>query len=404
MNPALPSRSLLVTGLVLALAAFPSSSPAQTLTVLHAFGGYDGWSPRAALAIDYSGNVYGSTTYGGIFQHCDNEVGGGVVYRIEPSGATTVLHAFNNQGDGCFPDGVLVDATGNLFGDATSNIFEVNAGGQFSLFHNFVSFRNGTQPLGAMAQDADGNLYGTAGSGGAFKCAPGLGCGTVFKIDSSGHETVLYNFTGKADGDGPAGVIRDMAGDLYGVTTFGANLSGSCRLPQSTVHGCGTVYKLAPDGTFTVLHTFLGGSDGQNPGAALTMDAAGNLYGVTGGGGNMECNAPYGCGTVFKVTPSGVKTVLHAFSTMTQGAFPSGVLALDATGNLYGTTESGGDSQNDGVLFKISKNGKETVLHRFNGTDGDVPLGGVVIDSAGNLYGTSLFGGKGYGSVFKFVP
>jgi uncharacterized repeat protein (TIGR03803 family) len=118
----------------------------------------------------------------------------------------------------------------------------------------------------------------------------------------------------------------------------------------------------------------------------------------------MECNAPYGCGTVFKVTPSGVKTVLHAFSTMTQGAFPSGVLALDATGNLYGTTESGGDSQNDGVLFKISKNGKETVLHRFNGTDGDVPLGGVVIDRAGNLYGTSLFGGKGYGSVFKFVP
>lgn len=391
----------------LGIAALGVSAHAQTLTVLHNFNGGDGASPRAALVLDNAGNLYGTAGNGGIYQKCDNEVGGGTVYKVSPAGTFTLLHEFNNQGDGCFPDGVVLDSAGNLYGETLGNIFEVNTSDQFSIFYDFASFRRGSEPYGALWRDANGNIYGTTLSGGAFRCGLGTGCGTIFKIDAAGNETVLYNFTGKADGSTPsAGVIGDAAGNLYGTTMLGAQLSGTCKLPNYTIHGCGTVFKLAPDGTFTVLHTFTGGSDGQNPiESPLTPDAAGNLYGVTSGGGNMSCNYPYGCGTVFKITPSGVKTTLHTFQGGAEGAYPSGALVLDAAGNVYGVAQGGGNSASDGVLFRLDGNGRETVLHQFNGNDGSNPMSGLIRDRAGNFYGTTIYGGQvGYGNVFKFTP
>ncbi len=379
---------------------------AQTLVVLHSFTPAEGQSPRTALVRDSAGNLYGTAFGGGIYENCDNEVGGGTVFKIDPAGNATVLHAFDNQGDGCFPNGLLRDTAGNLFGGTFSNIFKLTPANTFRVVHNFTNFDRGIAPAGTLVMDSEGNLYGTTFSGGTFKCGLGDGCGTIYKVDKRGNETVLYSFTGKGDGGNPqAGVIRDAAGNLYGTTGFEGKLSGTCTLPQSTLHGCGTLFRLAPDGTLTVLHTFTGGTDGQNISSELTLDSTGNLYGVTAFGGNLNCQAPLGCGAVFRITPTGAKTVLHVFKTASEGAGPSGTLTLDNAGNIYGTTTSGGNSDNDGVLFKLDKNGKETVLHRFDGAGGAAPFGGVIRDSAGNLYGSTVAGGTDdEGTVFKLVP
>ncbi len=379
---------------------------AQTYTVLHSFVGPEGVFPTFGVVRDSAGNLYGATGYGGIYANCDNEVGGGAVYRIDPAGHATTLHAFNNGTDGCFPNGGLVlDSAGNLYGVTAGSTYKIDPAGNLTTIFQFSFSRQaeGVNPGGTLFRDLDGNFYGTTGGGGNHGCQFQLGCGTVFELDASSHETALYAFQGGAAGFYPqSGVIRDPSGNLYGTTPNGGNLN--CR------NGCGVVFKVDPAGNETVLHAFTGGADGRNPQAAgLALDTAGNLYGITVTGGSGNCHyadGEVGCGTVFKITPEGTKSVLYSFQGGTDGISPSGTLALDASGNLYGTTSGGGEVQNDGIVFKIDSHGNETILHRFNILDqGTNPNAGVILGTDGNLYGTTTYGGHlGQGVVFKLLP
>jgi uncharacterized repeat protein (TIGR03803 family) len=241
--------------------------------------------------------------------------------------------------------------------------------------------------------------------------------GTIFKIDTTGNLTVLYTFTGYADGCDPyPGVILDAAGNLYGTAEGGG--SGYCG------YGDGVVFELDPTGRLTVLHTF-GGGDGANPQSVLLFDSAGNLYGTTiYGGGSNVCQG--GCGTVFELTPNEngtwTESVLHSFCTVdgcADGWYPGeGPLVIDAAGNLYGVAGFGGANQcfqggGCGLVYRLDASGRETVLYNFaGGKDGAGPAAGVVMDKAGNLYGiaarygdTGCKDGNGYGCgvVFELI-
>jgi len=275
------------------------------------------------------------------------------------------------------------------------------------VLHSFAGSPSDGIGAGAsdLVVDAQGNLYGTTSIGGAF------GAGTVYKLDSSGNETVLYSFTGaKGDGANPRGpVVLDSKGNIYGSTYYGGNLS--CGVSQ----GCGTIFKLNKQGHEKILHSFAGGAaDGNNPSGELALDAEGNLFGTTAAGG------PDFFGIAFKLTPSGAETVLHAFNCCELGLGPEGLI-MDAAGSLYGTTiDGGGGGPHDicdlgcGMLYKLSQDGILTVLHNFaigSNDDGAHPNPGLVMDPDGNLYGTTYDGGfsqksrfVGGGIVFKVDP
>jgi uncharacterized repeat protein (TIGR03803 family) len=228
--------------------------------------------------------------------------------------------------------------------------------------------------------DSSGDLYGTALFGGSNRD------GTVFELGPANTETVLLNFR-KTYGIFPsAGLIRDSQGNLYGTTSSaGAN-------------GDGTVFKIDSSGAATVFHNFTG-TDGASPLAGLIMDSTGNLYGTTANGGT------YNAGTVFKLDPSGNATVLHGFNPSTDGGYPEAGLIMDSSGSLYGTTAYRGSSANGGTVFKVDPSGNLTVLHIFGGNDGLNPVAGLIMDSSGNLYGTTAYGGaNGAGTVFKIDP
>jgi uncharacterized repeat protein (TIGR03803 family) len=238
-------------------------------------------------------------------------------------------------------------------------VFKVTPQGGESVLYSFKGGNDGANPFAALIADAAGNFYGTTFFGGAN------GKGTVFKLTPSGTETVLYSFTGGSDGANPlTGLIADAAGNLFGMTNNGG--AGMY----------GTVFKLTPSGNLTVLHSFAGGSDGAFPGlGSLIADAAGNLYGMTvegGVGGSSPCFAggAIGCGTVFKVTPSGTETVLYSFTGGNDGSFPHGgliaALITGTAGKLYGMTISGGGLANVGTVFEIANSG----FVFFGGTQG----------------------------------
>ena len=265
----------------------------------------------------------------------------------------------------------------------------------YTVLYNFTGGADGGGPSGGLIRDAAGNLYGTAVYGGTY------GSGAVFKVDPAGNETVLDSFTGGTDGGYPStGLIRDAAGNLYGTTSvFGT-------------YGVGVAFKLDPAGNETVLHAFTGGADGGNPSAGLIRDSAGNLYGTTYQGGNTSCFLIGGCGVAFKLDPAGNETVLHAFTGGADGSSPIAGLIRDAAGNLYGSTQYAGTG-GFGVAFKMDPAGNETVPHSFtSGTEGADPEADLVRDGAGNLYGTTRFGGdllhcnggNGCGVVFKLDP
>jgi uncharacterized repeat protein (TIGR03803 family) len=357
----------------------------------------------------------------------------------------------------------------------------------FTLIHTFAGAPDGAVPSGLM-QDAAGNLYGTTQQGGITVGActtmvTGMsGCGTVFKLDPSGNETVLYRFTGGVDGQSPtAGLVRDTAGNLYGSSNAGifkldtsgtftvlhspgayaglvmdatGNLYGSSsegifkldaagkftildsnhsssttlardaagNLYGTNEHGgitnstclqssCGIVFKLDSTGNYTVLHSFTPvGEDGYNPLGALVLDAAGDLYGTTPYGGAPNCTSgqrtPVGCGTVFKLSPSGVETIYNFQGG--GGDHPIAGLVLDSAGNLYGATEWTGPFAGDSaLLFKMNSQGTETQLFSLTGggLDRTFPAESLILDAAGNLYGTTQLGGSpGAGTVFKLNP
>ncbi len=295
-----------------------------------------------------------------------------------------------------------------------------------TVLYNFCQLSNcldGALPYSGVVFDQQGNLYGTASSGGNNIPNCSGGCGVVFKLTPDGKETALYSFCAKSDctdGSSPsAGLIFDSRGNLYGTTYSGGSSSGCSS-------GCGVVFRLTPEGKETVLYSFCAKNnctDGALPESALLFDQKGNLYGTTSGGGSSNCSS--GCGVVFKLTPKGKETVLHTFcvkNNCADGSLPVAGLAFDQQSNLYGTTETGGNAGCNsvapgcGVVFKITLKGKQTVLHRFcekaGCTDGANPIAGLVVDPHGNLYGTTLWGptvghchnGSGCGVVFRLSP
>jgi uncharacterized repeat protein (TIGR03803 family) len=344
-------------------------------TILHNFvGGNDGSNPWAGLTIDAAGNIYGTTNSGG-GPYCFNNYGCGVVFRLSPHGKhgwkETILYAFKGASDGAHPGfGTLArDTVGNLYGTTTyggGGYCSTGCGVVFRLTHIFGVWKeqvlhvfasgsqtDGTAPYASVVLDDAGNLYGTTSMGGSpISC----NCGTVFELDKTGKETILYNFTGGADGFDPiATLLRDAAGNLYGTTLQGGSSIG---------YGYGTAFKLDPTGAKSILHTFNGyPADGAGPRAALVRDSAGNLFGTTYYGGNKSGNGfcavgghPSGCGTVFKIDKNGKETVLHNFSYPVDGAEVSAGVALDAKGNLYGATAVGGPHDNDGgIVYKLTK-------------------------------------------------
>ncbi len=241
----------------------------------------------------------------------------------------------------------------------------------FTTLHNFTDGADGGKSTTAVIQDKSGKLYGTTNNGGS-------GYGVVFEVNTAGAETVLYTFTGGADGSVPvAPVLRDSKGNLYGTTFWGG---AYCY--------CGAVFKLDTAGNETVLHSFGNSSDGVNPTQGLVMDKVGSLYGTTNGGGSSYY------GTIFKLDSAGNETILHNFAGgSSDGAYPDyGHLTMDKAGNLYGLA-AGSRSIAKGVLYELSKKGTFTILHSFAGgkSDGCTPLGTVAMDKAGNFYGTTTW-------------
>lgn len=259
-------------------------------------------------------------------------------------------------------------------------------GGTETVLYSFQGGADGANPVGNLIADNAGNLYGATTGGDS------VAGGVVFQFSAAGIESVIYAFESTAVGENPnCGLLRLNNGDIFGTTFYGG----------ASEH-YGTVFKLTGSGKETVLHSFVNGSDGAFPHDGLVRDKAGNLYGTTEEGGR------FGWGTVFKVTPAGIETVVHTFTasegSTIDGASPAGGLLIDTSGNLFGTTQRGGAS-GKGVVFEIAPNGTETILYSFSGPDGASPTSNVIKDKAGNFFGTTTAGGAhGLGTVFKLSP
>lgn len=264
-------------------------------------------------------------------------------------------------------------------------VFKVTLGGTITSLYSFASETN---PQAGLVLANDGNFYGVTTNGGDEECNS-YGCGTVFRITPKGNETILYSFCSQMNCESgaypwTATLVQGIDGSLYG-TTSGAGSNGG-----------GTVFKITPAGALTILHSF-GFTDGASPESSLIQATDGNFYGTTAGGGDPSCQ-PDGCGTLFRITPDGRFTSLHSFN-QTDGDVPTGVIqASDA--NLYGTTELGG-SENYGTVFKATLQGAITTLHSFTLTDGINPFGTLVQATDGSLYGTTQTQGAGIGTIFS---
>lgn len=369
---------------------------AQTFRAVYSFQDKkDGRNPQVGLFTDA---IYGTTFLGG-----DPTCGCGTIFKLLPGGTIRTLHTFVGT-DGANPTaGLVEDNNGNLFGttsqggngsSSAGTVFKlappatVGAPWTETVLHTFTGGADGAHPYAGLILDSAGNLYGTTNGGGAFNY------GTVFKLDSTGNETVLYSFTGFPDGASPyAGVVQDSAGNLYGTTGEGGAFN----------HG--TVYKLDSSGIETVLHSFNGGTDGAYPCGGLTLDAAGNLYGIANEGGATGNTGDNG--TMFELNNAGSFTVLHTFSGGVGGANPAAGMILNSVGKLLGVTTEGGDRDDDGTVFELDPTtGIFSLLHTFTaGSGGAYPYTGLILDSAGNLYGATVDGGTSKrGLVFEITP
>jgi uncharacterized repeat protein (TIGR03803 family) len=397
------------------LAAAQSQSNRGTYEVLHTFTNTpDGGHATSGLLRDTLGNLYGTTSAGGIqnFSACPSDYNYcGVVFKIDTAGNETVLYSFKGQPDGATPiAGLIQDSGGNLFGTTTDGgtsgegaVFKLDTAGNESVVYSFAGAPDGSHPQTVLVQDPAGNFYGTTRSGGTNNS------GTIFKLDPTGKETVLYSFTGGADGSYPNDLLLDSSGNLYGTANSGGLQNCIFLRNVNKTTGCGTVFRLDANGAFTTLFSFPGdvGPDAARPLGGLIADAAGNLYGTTEFGGQPDCsvsspgsnNKTIGCGTVFKFDKTGAaEGVLHRF-VITDGAFPAAGLAIDPSGNLYGTTPSN--------VFELETSGNLTAQYDFTGgTDGGSPEAPLLRDSEGNLFGTTFTGGNtacgsGCGVVFE---
>jgi uncharacterized repeat protein (TIGR03803 family) len=320
----------------------------------------------------------------------------------------TTLYTFTGGSDGGEPSaGMIFDSLGNLYGLTQGNatgfgtVFEMSpsSGGGMTLntLYTFQGGADGVSPEGSLVFDTAGNLYGTTVQGGSNAC--NFGCGTVFELSPNGssgwQKTEIYQFHGGTDGENPAsGVVIDGAGNLYGATEFGG---GPC---SNIAPGCGTVFELSPvtgGWTETVLHRFgtghVNNTGFSTPAGGIVRDASGNLYGTVAYGGLS------GCGGAFELssgTGGWSLQLLHAFKCGSDGAYPQGTLVFDGTGHIYGTTVGGGAFK-DGTVYVLTprpgKGWESRIIHNFKGADGWAPFAGITLDAAGNVYGTTGYGG-----------
>jgi uncharacterized repeat protein (TIGR03803 family) len=416
-NSGLFHGSFFCGALLLIAASSPENAfAAGNETLLYSFkGGNDGSFPQVGLIADASGNLYGTTTEGG-GTGCGGD-GCGTVFKLAPDGTETVLHSFQGDTGGANPQTALIaDASGNLYGATTEGggsenagtVFEVAPDGTETILYAFCSRTNcadGAVPYTTLAMDKSNNIYGTTAGGGTSTASSAKGHGVVFKLAPGGVETVLHAFGGGSDGQQPIAVLMNGSGNLYGVTEQGGSDTQAC-MNMTGFGGCGTAFEISSDGKKTILYDFCSLQncvDGWVPGRDLAMDGQGNLYGPT-------CCAVTG-NVVFKLAPNGQETVLHTFTGEPDGVSPMGSLSLDKKGNLYGATLQGGSGTGCegqigcGTVFELSPSGTETILHSFtNGTDGTFPSGGVISDRAGNLFGTTYFGGQNdNGTIFEIT-
>lgn len=374
---------------------------AQTVTILHTFSSSatNGNQCYAGLIQARDGNFYGTTASGG-------SAGAGTVFRISPSGAYTNLYSFASTYtfDGWQPLAALVQGSdGNFYGTTSGggtysckcgNVFRISPSGSYTNLHYFSSRTNdGGTPRGALVQGSDGNFYGTATTGGSGSGSVGV----VFRISPGGSYTNLYSFPGYPhDGYDPIGaLVQGSDGNFYGTTLNGGT------------NGFGTVFRISPSGSYTNLHSFAGGygygnDDGHAPYGGLVQGRDGNFYGTTAlGGGNAN-----GAGVVFRIGPSGSYTTLYSFTNFPpDGSEPKAGLVLGSDGNFYGTTYGGGTNIcGCGTVFRISPSGQYKTLYSFGAPGQGEPGAGLVQGSDGNFYGTTELGGtNSLGTVFKLV-
>jgi len=335
----------------------------------------------------------------------------GVVFKLDSSGNETVLYRFTGKSDGGLPFGNLVrDKHGNLYGMTQyggdpvcqcGTVFKLRPNGVLRTMH---AFRGGTDGMNGIGQPGAGlrllrgSLYGATYFGGTPGCDGNLGCGTIFKISAGGGETVLYRFSGGADGSFPQELLPDTAGNLYGVTASS----------YSQAFSNGSVFKLDSTNNLTVVYTFPGGSEGSSPRWRLTRAGTDLLIGATLYGGDFSCGTGL-CGVAYTLDlNTDIETVLHSFGSPGDGAEPSGPL-LNVSGDFFGTTWFGGVTNDAypfgcGVVYGLKIDGNYKVLHRFSGGDGAAPNGVLVQDSDGNLYGAAALGGNNNnGLIFKIT-
>ena len=389
------------------------AAPVGDLRVLHHFGEDDGEYPDTDLVMDANGNLFGMTVEGGDFNS-------GTVFRLAQTSRgwkETILYSFTSGADGGQPyGGVTLDAAGNIYGttvvggsyagcpeDGCGVVWELTKnGGSYtqSVIHAFQGGEtDGFGPGGPLSFDAQGNLYGMTPGGGAN------GMGIIFQLSPTPEggwvESAIHHFTGGVDGGAAskARLLIDDNGDLYGVATVGG------------AFGVGTVFRLSPQPgggwSFTTLYSFKGQPDGVFPYAGLVRDAAGAFYGTTYYGGTHDD------GTVFKLANVGgvwTETVLHSFGEGNDGSYPISALVFGAGGALYGTTSTGGGIGDHGTIFKLTPTAsggwRESVVHAFSGSDGELPYSGLLADPSSNaFFGTTVYGGKdGDGTIFRFSP
>ncbi|MGC1226196.1 MAG: choice-of-anchor tandem repeat GloVer-containing protein [Candidatus Sulfotelmatobacter sp.] len=379
---------------VLALAlSLTSPAHAQTFTILHNFASTDGSGPLAGLVMDTKQNLYGTTSSGG-------EYNGGVVFKASRGGAEMVMHSFGSGTDGYSPEGsLIIDSAGNLYGTTfaggsagAGTVFKISSNGKESILYSFAGNDDGANPVASLAMDASGNLYGTTSSGGNYNS------GTVFELSSTGQHSVLYSFGSIAnDGTDPvAGVTLDPKGNLYGTASAGGP------------YGYGTVFELkysTAGFTENILHNFEMQNDGGTPYAGLIFDRSGNLYGAATQGGSGEG------GTVFELTRSGSGWTFNVLNGLAgwgiSGTFRN-VLFDASTGIIYATTHCDG-AYSSGTVYSLTPSAgtwSYTELYTFTGgTDGYYVFSNLVMDKSGNLYGTTNTGGaNGYGEIFRVTP
>jgi uncharacterized repeat protein (TIGR03803 family) len=386
-----------------------TTATAATTNVIFSFEEDEGEYADTDLETDSAGNIYGTTVLGGDF-------GSGTVFKLRhtPTGwAHRVLYSFTSGADGGEPyKGVTLDREGNLYGTAVTGgsgsceggcgvVYKLtNSGGTWTqtVIHAFTGGEDGSGPGARVTLDRDGNVYGMAPTAGRF------GFGTIYRIhqehDGDWRFKVIHAFTGGADGaTGSAGRMIFRRGDLYGAATAGGT------------YGSGVVFKLTPTGRgkwdFRTIYSFRGQPDGSFPYGALLFDSLGNIYGTTYYGGAN------GIGSVYQLSPRDAisewnESVLYSFQQGTDGNSPISNLVTDTVGNLYGTTSEGG--LGSGTIFKLSPIGGgqwvETVVHAFQGPpDGAFSYNGMVVDRFGNFYGATVHGGANDdGSIYKFTP